>query len=303
MGTDEASTVTCQVCGSEWTPHSAKERGAPQVSMSRGASNAMLNLQHLSHGATGKAQAAWDSYLRLGFKTVGPTLETLAQCEETLHDGGFTDEEIAAANFDGGEPESSAERVSKRAALAVMSHHAVAAASQAQELFWCSEDPARHAALEVIRFALLAMTGSRGADLPPIDCLTELRKQVLAQSEADGGGDADRADGGGDADKRRLMAILGQVVPYIQRFGAAAAEQEAPGLVSKLGAAFGDGFAAIPQAEIKAILRRIFPVANSGSRELRPTLVLAAKAWGYVREEGNVRGRRRLLQDLNQDRP
>ena len=257
MGTDEASTTgTCAVCGLELPPYRARpdEWGAAGFDVAR-ALDAMLNLQHSNHDVPEKEQAARESLLKLGFKTVGPTLETLAQCEETLRDGGFTDEEIAAANLDGGDVESIAERVSKRAALAVMIHHAVAAAAQAQELL-VFRDPARHAALRVIRLALLAMTGSRGAALPPLDCLTELRQQLLAQPEADGGGGADLADAGGDADKRRLMAILAEVVPYLQRFKAAAAQQEAPSLVRKLGAAFGDGFAAIPQAQCEAILLR-----------------------------------------------
>lgn len=300
MGTDKGSTtVTCAVCELEWQPHRAgTEKWGDAGFDVDGALNSLLRLQHSNHDVAAKAGAARDAYLTLGFKTVGPTLETVALCEETLRNGGFTNDEIAAANLDGRDAEGVAGRVSKRAALAVMIQHAVAATAQAQELFWCSEDPARDVALRVVRLGLLAMTGSRGAALPPLDCLKELRQRLLGQSGAEGAGDAGRADAGGDADKRRLMAMIGDLLPYVQRFGAPAAEQEASRLVRNLGAAFGDGFAAISQAEAEAILMR-FGSGEIGLTGAAADFVLAAGAWGYVRDEGNVRDRRRLLQDLN----
>jgi hypothetical protein len=282
----------CKTCGREWGPHT-KDRWPEAPFDVVKALNILLELEHANHTDKARETAARTARLAL-FDAAAPSSATLGACEQTLRDGGFTEREIAAMNLDSGTLKESAARVAKRSAFHEKLAHARQSLEHAETLYLLSEAPARRAALDTIKSALLAMLGERGNP----DSLRELRDILVHGNDR---------EPGCDADLRLLLALVKERVPWLRRHGMSAAQVEARGLRNNLLSRFGDAFARLTDEVCADVLSRYVPTRRAGAGRpagrgltlngVAAELVLRAGAWGY--RSGTDRDGNRLRKDLD----
>lgn len=276
--TESSRSLKCEGCRQVYVLHSRLRdhwSSAPYDMLA--ALNGTLSLFHSSHRSSEREQGAWRAYKRL-LDSVQPSAETLAESEESLRAHGFSEVEIVDANLDGAPPEGAAQRVAVRARVARMLLHALKAAEHAREVALHSDDPAADAAVLSIRVALLAMMGKRSSDLPPLDCLSELRAVLVHGERA--------REPGGDADLRKLHALVQDRVPYLNRFGLQqGAREEAKLLLSSIQRAFGEAFADLTEDACYETLRSYSRKRKFGRLTtvgMAAKIALQARAWGYA---------------------
>jgi hypothetical protein len=169
--------------------------------------------------------------------------------------------------------------------------HAEAAIAHAHTLALLTDDPSRVYAVDVVRTAVRAMLGQRGAELD-LDAMTRLRETVR------GGATANR-----EADYRELVRFIEARLAGIQD-APRLAGHHMRGLQRAIQRRWPTAFAKLTEGHCQEALaahRR----GGSGRRSTRPigvavTLITGARAWGWRDERDQLR--REIQQALRRAR-